>query len=166
MMDDQLLEQAREVYNCLQLVKARIMRQHAQLAAHTGPESPYIDMTFPQWNTLQLIRDRGPLSIKELADHASVSAPSASAMVERLVGMELVVREPSPHDRREVKVRLTPRGREALSAMESFMLQSVMEMMEKLGPKHAQMWVEVYQRIREVIEDELAEARAASLVGE
>ncbi len=46
------------------------------------------------------------------------------------------------------------------------MLQSVMEMMEKLGPKHSQMWVEVYQRIREVIEDEMAEARAASPLGE
>jgi DNA-binding MarR family transcriptional regulator len=58
---------------------------------------------------------REEVTIGDLAEHLQLRNHSAVGLVARLVGAGLVEREPSPADRRRIRLRLTPQG-EALLA--------------------------------------------------
>lgn len=50
------------------------------------------------------------------AEHAGVAAPTASRLLDGLVGAGLVTRCPGEHDRRRADIALTPAGQSALRA--------------------------------------------------
>ena len=56
----------------------------------------------------------GPMSVGDLAERLQVRHHSAVGLLDRLVSLGLVRREPSPDDRRRVLLRLTPAGRRTL----------------------------------------------------
>jgi DNA-binding MarR family transcriptional regulator len=152
-MTERLFEQARQLYETIELMKLRIAGR--MCAAHVDDgKGRAVELTLAQMNSLRVVRDRDQVSVKELAEALRVSAPSASAMVERLVDMDLVTREQSQTDRREVVVRLTAKGTEVVDHMERVMLQSIVELLDKVGPEYAEMWCTLYARIREVIEND------------
>ena len=100
------------------------------------------------------IAEREELSLKDLADTLQVSPPSASAMVDRLVEMGLLVREQSTIDRREVRIRLTEAGKVHFDEMEAQILEYFAELLTKLGPAYSAQWCDVYRHIREIIQME------------
>lgn len=64
------------------------------------------------WMTIAIVAKADqPLSQTELADRLGVENPTMVAMVDRLMKAGLVVREPSPTDRRVKQVLLTSDGR-------------------------------------------------------
>jgi len=149
-VDEAILEQARSLYETIRLIRTRFFRRHTvSVAAEDGRKMA--DLTLPQMNALLVIRGRGRGTIKELAEALEVSAPSASAMVDRLVEEGVVSREQSRADRREVVVQLTPQGREAVEHMEQELLRAIVDLLEKIGPGYAAKWCEVYERIHEVL---------------
>jgi len=149
-MDDATLEQARGLYETVRLIKMRFLRRHT-VSVRSADGRKMVDLTLPQMNVLLVVRGRGQVTIKELAEALEVSAPSTSAMVDRLVEEEVVSREQSRADRREVVVRLTPQGREAVQHMEQEVLRAIGDLMEKVGPDCAAKWCEVFQRIHDVL---------------
>jgi len=102
-------------------------------------------------NMLMVLRARGKVTIKELAEALSVSPPSASAMVERLVEMGVLVREHSQVDRRVVEVHISPGAERHIGQVEDHILHSLAEILEQIGPRYAQMWCEVYTKIDQVL---------------
>ena len=71
----------------------------------------YLCVSQASWLTIATAaKAREPLSQSELADNLGVEAASMVAMVDRLVKAGLVIRAPSPSDRRVKRVLLTPAG--------------------------------------------------------
>lgn len=150
-MNADVFEQARYVFDTVRMLQSRMASRHAELNLCCGKVGAMQELTIPQMHMLNKIRDLGGATIKDLAVALHVSAPSASAMVERLVEMGVATREQSQVDRREVVVRLSPEGEHTLSVMEKQLLESIVELLKGVGPVHAQMWCDVYERIREVL---------------
>lgn len=144
------IEQARFIHNAIRLLQHRYL---PRALARRAQSSSCLDLTISQFNALNTIRFLGQASIKELAEALTVSAPSASAMVDRLVELGAVTREPSQTDRREVVVRLTPEGERTAAQTEEFVLSEIAALITRIGPRYAQMWCEVYQRIAEVVSE-------------
>ncbi len=71
-------------------------------------------VSLAQYHLLEPLLD-GPLTNRELAELAGVSSPTATRMVDGLLGRELVTRIEDPSDRRAVVISLTEAGRKALS---------------------------------------------------
>ncbi len=71
-------------------------------------------ISLAQYHLLEPLSE-GALTNRELAELAGVSSPTATRMVDVLVGRELVTRIADPSDRRAVVISLTPAGRKALS---------------------------------------------------
>jgi MarR family transcriptional regulator, organic hydroperoxide resistance regulator len=72
-----------------------------------------IDVTPAQSETLRIIADHGPLALRELGDMLVCdTGTSPSRIVDRLVTAGLVQRSPSEDDRRQIKLTLTPQGRD------------------------------------------------------
>jgi DNA-binding MarR family transcriptional regulator len=81
------------------------MRQHRQEG-----------LTVPQFRALIFVSNHKEASLSSMADHVGLSLPAASRMVDLLVRRELVRRRQHPHDRRCIRLALTPRGRLAYRA--------------------------------------------------
>jgi DNA-binding MarR family transcriptional regulator len=72
-----------------------------------------IGVTPAQSEALRIIADHGPLALGELGDMLVCdTGTSPSRIVDRLVAAGLVQRTPSEHDRRQVRLTLTPQGRD------------------------------------------------------
>ena len=149
----QPFDQPRFIYDTVRMMQRYVI---PTAVSPSSPGAPALELTMPQAHTLKMIRQRGQVGIKELAGAMQVSAPSASAMVDRLVELGAVTREHSRLDRREVVVRATPAGEQTIDLIEGFILQSIAQLLEEIGPKHAQMWCDVHTKIREVLEAQRA----------
>jgi DNA-binding MarR family transcriptional regulator len=72
-------------------------------------------LSLAQYHLLEPLAD-GPLTNRQLAEQAGVASPTATRMVDVLLGRRLVTRLEDPVDRRAVLISLTPKGRDALGA--------------------------------------------------
>jgi DNA-binding MarR family transcriptional regulator len=71
-------------------------------------------LTAPQILLLQTIRDKGQVTIGELANEISLSQATVTTILDRLEKRELVYRERSEQDKRKVHAYLTDQGTETL----------------------------------------------------
>jgi DNA-binding MarR family transcriptional regulator len=70
-----------------------------------------IDLTPAQSEALRILADHGPLALKELGDMLVCdSGASPSRIVDRLVAAGLVQRDAGEHDRRQIRLTVTPEG--------------------------------------------------------
>ena len=151
------LNQARFIYATGRLIHERIYRIKSRQFA-LGPYAKGLeDLSVQQLQTLTVIRHHGTVSITELASLMGVSPPSASAMVDRLVEKKLLTREPDPSDRRKVVVRVTPVFEGAAEQVEAGVMQTFVDLVEKIGPETAGQWCEVLARIKEHLVEDIAD---------
>ncbi len=73
-------------------------------------------LTAPQILLLQTIRDKGQVTIGELANEISLSQATVTTILDRLEKRKLVYRERSTQDKRKVHAYLTDTGVETLQA--------------------------------------------------
>lgn len=150
-MNETTRKQAREIMDTVRILQKRLFLWYSErVGAALRPEL-CVELSLPQLNMLHVVRDHQQATIKELAETLKVSPPSASAMVDRLVEMNLLVREQGREDRREVHVRLSDLGKMNLQWHEEQFLEAITELMERLGPELTQEWCCVYAHIREVL---------------
>jgi DNA-binding MarR family transcriptional regulator len=71
-------------------------------------------LTPSQTSVLSTLDRHGEMSMSRLADHESISKPSATGIVARLVDKGLVERRKDPTDRRSAIVAITSSGRRSL----------------------------------------------------
>ncbi len=67
-------------------------------------------LTGSRAHLLWVLRERGPLTQRELADALQVSARNVTGLVDALVATGFVTREPHPTDRRATLVSFTKQG--------------------------------------------------------
>ena len=146
-MADLLEEQARQILETVHELQQHIVKIHAQ---HFSP----MDLTLPQFHALRVVGEHGSMGIKELAEVLQVSAPSASAMVDRLVDMEMVERRPSRADRRAVEIRLTEKGTACVESHKMVFFSFAKDLLREVGPECAEKWCEVYACLRDVIRND------------
>jgi DNA-binding MarR family transcriptional regulator len=92
-------------------VWVRLLKAHGLVLREVRRLVP-AGLTLPQFDVLaQLDRRPDGMTPKELTRELLVTAGNVTGIVERLVQRGLVSREPVPHDRRTVRIKLTPEGR-------------------------------------------------------
>lgn len=93
-------------------------------------------LTPQQHQALLAIKSHGadtPISISELADQLMIRTHSAVGLVARLVERNLVVRHPSPQDRRRVLLELRAQGEAALETITRANLEQLDDLAEILS---------------------------------
>jgi DNA-binding MarR family transcriptional regulator len=71
-------------------------------------------ITIPQFRTLMVLTNRGPVNLGTLASLLHVQPSTTGRMIDRLVTAGLIDRTPHPTSRRELMAALTPRGRKVV----------------------------------------------------
>jgi DNA-binding MarR family transcriptional regulator len=106
---DTLLGRIEEVLVALRRVIRATDLHSKHLAKTTG-------LTAPQILLLQTIRDKGELTIGELATDVSLSQATVTSILDRLEKRDLIYRERSKTDKRKVHAHLTDRAMEVLKS--------------------------------------------------
>jgi DNA-binding MarR family transcriptional regulator len=70
------------------------------------------EVTLPQFRALVVLASRGPQRPADISAELAVAPSTGTRMCDRLVRKGLARRTRSASDRREVRIRLTPEGRE------------------------------------------------------
>lgn len=99
-----------------------IMRARQILLAQADQTLRPYEITFSRYEVLMLLyfSRSGQLPMKKVGQRLQVHPASITNAMEKLVGADLVRREPDPNDRRSAVIVLTPKGREvALEATEA-----------------------------------------------
>lgn len=151
-MPGKAIEQARQLLETIMQLQRGVLIRTARRGREQ--ERPARELSMPQMTTLLVIRERGEMSVKEIAQATHVSPPSASAMIDRLVELRMVTRRNSRVDRREVRVAMTNEGKERVETLESELLKSVVEILKRIGPDYAQQWCDVYGRIQQCLDED------------
>lgn len=112
-----------------------LARQLRQVMGALRPEAwRDVDLTISQFKALVFLRAQEPMSLGALADALGIRQASASALVERLVRLDLVSREEDPNDRRQVQLTLARGGREFLERFEERRSARLRRALKSLDP--------------------------------
>jgi DNA-binding MarR family transcriptional regulator len=153
MTNREALEQARFIFTTGKLIRDRIFRIQTTHLESERKDSHEAELSLPQLHTVHVLHEHGPVTVSELAAVLGVSPPSASVMVDRLVEKGVLSRESSREDRRKVLVSVSSEALQRIEMMEETILQSFVDLVEKIGPKTAGMWCQVLKKVREVQEE-------------
>ncbi|MFL5828063.1 MAG: MarR family winged helix-turn-helix transcriptional regulator [Thermoleophilaceae bacterium] len=110
-------------------------------------------LSLSQFKLLEPLLTSEPRPVGELAAAASVSAPSATRMLDGLERDGALTREHSPDDRRVVAVRLTASGREAVEAKRDYVESKRRAVYESLSPNEREQAQRLLTRIAQVIDE-------------
>jgi DNA-binding MarR family transcriptional regulator len=162
MTKKEALEHASFIFTTGKLIQDRIFSIHASHIAAEGKNARDEELSVSQLHAVKVAHEQGPLTVSELATALGVSPPSASTMVDRLVEKGLLSREPSRKDRRKVLVSVSPEALKRIETIEETILHSFVDLVEKIGPKTAQMWCQVLKKVRETQEEGPSDNRRTS----
>jgi DNA-binding MarR family transcriptional regulator len=149
------VERARFIYSTGKLIRDRIFRVASGHGSAGIRNGGFADMSLAQIHAINVTRERGQVSITELSEILSISPPSASVMVNRLVEKGYLTREPCRKDRRKVVVKVSPKAVNSIDEVEKDILHSFIDLVEQIGPEIADKWCEVLQKVKDVQEKNL-----------
>lgn len=105
------------------------------------------DITPGLLGMLQVIAANPGLGQSRLAEAMEVDRSAIVKVVDQLEGRGLIVREPSPHDKRSHRLRLTDPGHAALQRMQALMLQHEDEFTRALTADERRCLIELLARL-------------------
>jgi DNA-binding MarR family transcriptional regulator len=91
-------------------------------------------ITIPQFRTLVILANRGPINLATLAGLLGVQPSATGRMVDRLVAAGLIDRLPHPTSRRELLATLTRRGRDVVRRVTAHRRAEIAAIVEKMPP--------------------------------
>jgi DNA-binding MarR family transcriptional regulator len=91
-------------------------------------------ITIPQFRTLVILSNRGPINLATLAGLLGVQPSATGRMVDRLVSAGLIDRLPHPTSRRELLAALTKRGQEVVQRVTEYRRTEIAGIVEKMPP--------------------------------
>ena len=147
MPDSNVTRQARYIFGVAKMLRHHVLTSLTQL----GGECAHGDLSVAQMNLILAVRGRGEVTLTELADILSVSPPSVSVMVERLVERGFLMRERAISDRRKVVIQVSPDADHHIAEMEERVVATFVDLLEELGPETAGKWHEVLEKVEEVL---------------
>ncbi len=165
MPNQDVIEQARYIFRTGKLIRDRIFRIHTRLLAQDASRGKYRELSMPQVHAIMVARDRDQATITEIAGVLGVSLPSASAMVDRLVEKGILVRRHDRRDRRRVLVSVAPKAVREIEKINDTILQSFVDLVEKIGPETTAQWCEVLRRVNQVLEKEPLHPQTSTAAG-
>lgn len=148
------VEQAALIMTAGKQLRDWTLRVQSAQCARSDEQLAFGELSMSQSLAVMAVKDHGPLSITGLAELLAVSAPSASAMVDRLVERGLLTREPDPDDRRRVQVRLSPEADRNYNQTLSVILNEFLQILLRLGPEMSARWCEVMVTVKGIIDSD------------
>jgi DNA-binding MarR family transcriptional regulator len=102
--------------------------------------------SFLQLITLRFIEYKKP-TMKEVADYLTITAPSATSLINNLAKDELIKREEEKGDRRIVRIVITPKGERHLKKGMGSLSQKIRKNLEVLFRKEQEVLAKILGKL-------------------
>lgn len=109
-------------------------------------------LTLSQYGLLEPLREQAQVRVRELADRAGVTAPTATSILGTLERRGIVIRAAAADDRRGILVSLTDHGRDLLIDRHCWLIQQQRQMFARLDPTERTLAPELLDRLAELID--------------
>lgn len=152
MTEEDLLKQAQYLFTTSRLIRGHVAKVNDHRIKDKAAGAHYQHLTMAQHAAIMIIDERGPSTIKSLAEALGISAPSASAVVDKLVSKGVLKREQSREDRREVRVSISAASARRIERLKQAALEAYVDLIRKVGPATTRKWCEVLSAIQKVVE--------------
>lgn len=109
-----------------------------------------MECSVPQFRVLAFLRRNEGATLTDVANHIGLMRPTMSKMMEGLVRRGWVERETSTHDRRYMRLRLTPQGSAVINAARDETKTRLAVMLQALGPDQQKIVLEALEVLRDL----------------
>lgn len=111
---------------------ALLMNVGKLIKSTMGPDLP---LSFTQCEVLRLLEHEKALTMRAIAAHFAITAPSATSLIKHLASDGLVSRAANTRDRREVLLHITDRGKQKLRRVEHLRKKSIAQVLSVLNER-------------------------------
>lgn len=131
-MDKSILERVTEDLLSLPPVIFRIVRNKLVRTALTdiGP-----DITPIHFEIIRLLMEEGTMHVAEIGQRLEIAKAQMTQLIEKLVDLGIVVRQPDNNDRRVINIALTAQGKSLLEEQKYVIEGAVREILSFLSDK-------------------------------
>ena len=109
-------------------------------------EATELPLTLSQFHLLKLMAVNGQHQLGEVADFLGVSPPAATKNIDKLERLGLVIRMPSPGDRRAILLSVSPKGRRLVRDYERLKAARVAPVLEGFEPEELEQLSRLLER--------------------
>ncbi len=110
-----------------------------------------VDVKFTHLEVLRLLDQEGTLHIARIGEQLAIAKAQMTRLIDHLVALELVQREPDAADRRTLNVGLTAAGRRFIRAHEETIVNAVRENMSSLRPGELESLCAALRNVRDTL---------------
>ncbi|MCP4248706.1 MAG: winged helix DNA-binding protein [bacterium] len=96
---------------------------------------------------LRLLGQRGVQNSSRVAYYLGVSKPAVSQIIDSMAREKLVVRQTAEHDRREVELRLTPKGKQYYKSVKRQQRHLLRNALREQSAGTAQRWIKALHQL-------------------
>jgi DNA-binding MarR family transcriptional regulator len=89
---------------------------------------------FLEMKTLAILHEQKSPSMKSIAEELGISSPAVTPVIDRLIADKAVERSEDEHDRRMIRISLTPRGKRLFEKNRSVIYDAISRRVESLSP--------------------------------
>ena len=154
MQEQEVRAQARYIMTSGRCIWEWILKIQADHLSALSSKEKGRDLSMAQYQMLLLLDKRGKTTMSELAAELGVTVPSASAMVDRLVERDILIRRQARYDRRKVEVSLTRQARETVAHIDAVIFDSFLELVQAVGQDTSRQWCRVLERVKTCLPEE------------
>ena len=130
----------------------RILNSYNAISKSINPENLYkIELTSSQIKVLATFTERECYSMTELSQMLSVTLPTMTAMIDRLILSGLVKRERDERDRRVVLVRLTGDGKKVISNLMEIRKQEIEKVLRTLEHEEVEVFLGSIESVAQLL---------------
>jgi DNA-binding MarR family transcriptional regulator len=111
------------------------------------------EVTLAQYRSMVVLMECQNMTVAKLAEAVGVAPPTATRMCDRLVKKELIHRESTPEDRREITLTLTPKGHELISKVTEERRIAITKLLRQIPVEDYQKLTDIFLRFAASMED-------------
>ncbi len=129
----------------------RLLMAIARLMHRASADLAEIGLTPPQMAALATLATVGECTMSQLSFFLGLALPTTTGIIDRLSRARLVRRERDTGDRRVVRVRITPLGKERLNQSIEVRRETLVEMIDEMEEGHGAELVVTIKQLCELL---------------
>lgn len=111
------------------------------------------ELTWAQQKILALLDDQGPMKMSDVARQISVTMSNATAIVDKMVRLDLVQREADPNDRRVIRVVASEQGKAVIANCMETQTRCFEQVLKRLSPEKRAKLLASFNTIHELLSE-------------
>lgn len=108
-------------------------------------------ITLPQFFILNMLEKEDALRMTDIARILGVTTAAATGIVDRLVKSSYAVRVYDTRDRRIIKIRLSPQGRELVQRINKRKKHNIIEIFGRIPSEDRDSFLKILMRVHEIV---------------